>query len=42
MTRNRNLTQENFDALLKWFNQDPDRAGSEYEEFRVGMICFFA
>lgn len=41
MTKNNNLTKENFDALLKWFDKDPDRAGSKYEEIRAGLIRFF-
>lgn len=35
------LTQESFDALLAWLDQDREQAGREYEEIRVRLIRIF-
>jgi DNA-directed RNA polymerase specialized sigma24 family protein len=35
------LTQESFDALLAWLDQDREQAGRKYEEIRVRLIRIF-
>jgi DNA-directed RNA polymerase specialized sigma24 family protein len=37
----KSLTQERFDDLLKWLNNDRDRAGQIYEEIRNSLIKGF-
>lgn len=41
MPKNNVLTQEDFDALLKWFAADREKAGAKYEEIRSGLIRYF-
>lgn len=36
------LTQDNFDRLLDWLDQNRERAGEQYETIRSGLIDFFA
>ncbi len=35
------LTQEDFDALLKWFSPNREEAGGKYEKIREGLIRYF-
>ncbi len=35
------LTQEDFDALLKWLSPNREEAGEKYEKIRKGLIRFF-
>ncbi len=35
------LSQEQFDALLKWLDEDREKAGARYEEIRHCLIKFF-
>jgi DNA-directed RNA polymerase specialized sigma24 family protein len=37
-----NLSQENFDRLLRWLDDDPERAGSAYEKIRWRLIAILA
>jgi DNA-directed RNA polymerase specialized sigma24 family protein len=41
MNKEWTLTQESFDALLTWLDQDRDRAGQKYEEVRRRLIKIF-
>ncbi len=38
----RDLRQEDFDSLLHWLDQDPDRAGITYEKIRWRLIAILA
>ena len=42
MNKNWVLSQESFDALLAWLDQDRERAGAKYEEIRRRLIKIFA
>lgn len=35
------LSQEKFDAFLKWLDEDPEKAGEKYEEIRQRLIKYF-
>ena len=41
MKKNWVLSQESFDALLKWLSADRDQAGQIYEEIRLRLIRIF-
>ena len=41
MKKNWALSQESFDALLKWLSADRDQAGQIYEEIRLRLIRIF-
>lgn len=41
MTRASNLTQAEFDQLLRWLDPDPNRAGERYEAIRHRLIQVF-
>jgi len=36
------LNQENFDRLLRWLNEDPQQAGSTYEQIRWRLIAILS
>jgi RNA polymerase sigma factor (sigma-70 family) len=38
MAKNRNITQEEFDAILSWLDDDRDLAGARYEQLRRSLI----
>jgi RNA polymerase sigma factor (sigma-70 family) len=35
------MTQDEFDRLLAWFNEDPEEAGRRYEDIRQSLIKIF-
>ena len=39
--RERTLTQDNFDALLAWFDSDREQAGEKYEDIHRRLIKIF-
>lgn len=41
MTKDRTLTQSNFDALLVWLDPDRDLAAAKYEDIRAQLIRMF-
>jgi RNA polymerase sigma factor (sigma-70 family) len=41
MSKQRNLTEENFESLLKWLAPDREQAGRRYEEIRQSLIKIF-
>lgn len=41
MKQEKELTKENFSALMLWFSPEPEIAGEKYEEVRNGLIRFF-
>lgn len=40
--RGRDITQEQFEALLAWLDPDPARAGEKYEAIRDGLVAIFS
>jgi DNA-directed RNA polymerase specialized sigma24 family protein len=41
MINKKEVTQENFDMLLKWLHPDPETAGQKYENIRQRLIRLF-
>jgi RNA polymerase sigma factor (sigma-70 family) len=41
MLKQQAMTKKEFDRLLAWFNEDPEKAGRRYEEIRQSLIKIF-
>ncbi len=41
MTKKRDISQENFEELLSWFDKDREKAGQKYEKIRAKLIKVF-